>query len=476
MKSSPVSTRGAPSWPARRLAQMPPSTLVRGSYIPSAEDLVRRDIFSPFVLADRAAFALLTAYFLFWPIWYSSEDKLSARILDFRVEHLIVAIVLLLSLGTIARRRWSPTPGTIAFLLLICYSAVTLAWTINLKEGALVLLNFASVIVFVQVLASNPQRQTIARLSFLSGLIVMSAVGIGRAEAPTAGDFRFLFPAGIDSNQLAVQTAIAVVMLASIAVVNSEGRLRHRIRFSLVVATIIVLSGIIILSGSRTGVLAAAAGCSVVLLVVRGESGRLRLRHRRLAWVPALALLGVLAAPALMDSNSATLLERYKAGFFRGDLDGRDMVWSAGGRYFASSARIVVVGGGLGSFDESVVSYLDTPLYKVAVHMAEVNPSRFSPYFAAHNDLLRIACDLGVVGLMLFVTFYAQVALGCIRIAGRDDSSKLPLALFVTVLVGGMGIDLVSFPAYPLILALIIAPCANLSGRSGDYLAKCACL
>ncbi|HUJ32981.1 MAG TPA: O-antigen ligase family protein [Candidatus Acidoferrum sp.] len=377
------------------------------------------------------------------------------------MEHLIVASVFLLTLGTIVRRRWSSTPGTTALLLLICDGALTLAWTINLKEGALVLLNLASVIVFVQVLASNPLRRTIARFSFLGGLVIMSAVGIARADSPTVDDFRFLFPAGIDPNQFAVQAAIAVVILASMAAADPKGRASHRIRSSLLLAFIVALSGAVILSGSRTGVLAAAAGCSVVLLLARSDSGQLRLRRRRLAWLPALALLVVLVAPSLMNSNSATLLERYEAGFVRGDLDGRDMVWRAGARYFASSTRIIVIGGGLGSFDESAVSYLSAPLYKVALHMAAVNPSRVDPYFASHNDLLRIACDLGVVGLALFVTFYAQAALGCIGIAAKGDASTLPLALLVTLLVGGMAIDLVSFPVYPIVLALVLAPSAN---------------
>ncbi len=71
-----------------------------------------------------------------------------------------------------------------------------------------------------------------------------------------------------------------------------------------------------------------------------------------------------------MASKAASLLERYEEGFLRGDLSGRDMVWRAGVKYFASSARIVFVGGGLGSFDESVVEYLDRPLYQVALQMA----------------------------------------------------------------------------------------------------------
>lgn len=420
----------------------------------------RVNIFSPFVLADRAAFILVALYFVFWPIWYVSEDKLSARIGNFRIEHFIVMAILLLSLGTFIR-RWTRMPGTWALFLLVGYSAITLLWSIDAKEGALIILNLASVFVFAQVLAGHPQRLRIARLSFLVGLIFMAAFGVSRAEAPTASDFRLLFPPGIDPNQLAVQIAFAVMILTSVTVSHSEGVKMRTVRFwgSLVLS--VLLAGVVVLSGSRTGILAVIAGSSLLLLLRKDSSGRLRVWHRRLAWAPALALVGILGVQPLMASKSASLLERYQEGFFKGDLAGRDMVWRAGVNYFSSSTRNILAGGGVGSFDESVVDYLDRPLYQVAVQMAAVNPSRLNPYFAPHNDLLRIACDLGIIGLTLFVIFYVQLGMACMAKASADRGATLPLALLATVLVGGMAIDLVSFPVYPIVLALIIAPCAR---------------
>ncbi len=177
----------------------------------------RANIFSPFVLADRAAFIVLALYFVFWPIWYVSEDKLSARAGDFRIEHLIVAVIFALSLGTLSR-RWSRTPGSWALFLLVSYGAVTLIWSVNVKEGLLVVLNLTSVFVFAQILARNRLRQGIARLCFLVGLVLMTAVGLSRAEVPSVSDLRLLFPVGIDPNQFAVQIAMGVVILTAVAV------------------------------------------------------------------------------------------------------------------------------------------------------------------------------------------------------------------------------------------------------------------
>jgi O-antigen ligase len=421
---------------------------------------VRANIFSPFVLADRAAFIVLVLYFVFWPIWYVSEDKLSARAGEFRIEHLIVAVIFVLSLGTLSR-RWSRTPGSWALFLLVGYGAFTLIWSPNVKEGLLLILNLTSIFIFTEVLARNPGRQRIARLSFLVGLAVMTAIGVSRAETPTAKDFRLLFPAGIDPNQLAVQIAMGIIILTAVIVSDSGGGRIRYIRFWSSLTLGLLFAGVVVLSGSRTGILAVIAGSSLLLLLQKDSSGKLRVWHRRLAWVPALALVGILGVQPLMASKSASLVERYEEGFFKGDLAGRDMVWRAGVRYFSSSGRNVLIGGGIGSFDESVVDYLDRPLYQVALQMAAVNPYRLGPSFAPHDDLLRVACDLGIIGLVLFVAFYIQLGLACVSTASAAYSATLPLALLATVVVGGMALDLISFPVYPIALALIIAPCAR---------------
>lgn len=418
------------------------------------------DIFSPWIIADRLAFLILLLYFAFWPIWYASEDKLSARFGDVRIEHLFVVVVSFLAIGTVVRGR-ARTAGFRPMFLLILYGAVTLVWSVNPKEGLLILLNLASVLIFSQILAGSRARQLAAQFSFLLGLVVMTILGTVRAEAPTAVDFRLLFPHGIDSNQFAVQVALAIVILMAMTVVSSEDRKLRIARFWGGMVLCLFLIGVVILSGSRTGLLAAAAGASLILLVRKDTMGRFRTGRLRLAWIAPVALLGVLALQPLMTSGSATLLERYEEGFFKGDLAGRDMVWGAGARYFTSSPKIMLFGGGIGSFDEAVVDYLNRSLYQIAVNMAAANPSRLNPYFAPHNDLLRIGSDLGLVGLALFLLFYFRVGLVCVRKIGADGPASLPLALFATVIVASMAVDMVSFAAYPIALSLVISRLAD---------------
>ena len=427
--------------------------------------LKRAAMFSPLVLADRTAFVLLCVYFLFWPVWYTTEAKLFVRIGEFRIEHLAVVAVIFFGLASLVRKRLS-IPGFWPLFLLLVYGAFTLTWSENPKAGALVLLNLFSIFFFAEILARNHRRQWSAMVFFLVGLLLMLAVSVIRAEVPGASDFRLVFPEGIDPNQLAVQGAMAVVLLTYVAVAEFKTGGRSALRFWGAIIVGLPAVGVIVLTGSRTGIVAVIAGASIVLFVRNDSSRGLRIWHARLALIPAVAVLGILVVVPLMQSRSAPLLERYEEGFFKGDLSGRDTVWKAGATYFVSSRKLMMLGGGLGGFDEAVVEYLSEPLRAVAIEMSATNPSRPYPYFGAHNDFVRLGCDLGIVGLGLFLAFYVEIGRACHRAAVVVDGTVLQMALLVTLVVSSMALDLVTFPVYAIVLALVIAPCLEHSPKA----------
>lgn len=418
-------------------------------------DSARANLFSPLFLADKFAFVFLLFYFFFWPVWYVAEWKLSVRIWDFRIEHLILVVIVFFSCGSFIRHK-PGVPGSWSLLLLLSYASLTLMWSVDTKEGFLVLLNIASIYPFSAILARDRRRQQIAMYSFLSGLILMVCIGLKRAEVIDITDLRLLFPLGIDSNQFAVLGAMATVILAT-SIMSSTGG-KSLFRFGIGLALGLLITTAVVLSGSRTGVVALLTGVSIAFFVRKDSSGNLRIWHPRLTLIPVLGLFVLLIVQPLMHSRSSNLFERYKEGFFQGDLSGRDMVWLAGANYLISKPEIFLFGGGLGSFDESVVDYLNRPLYKVAAQMGASNPVRPFPYFAAHNDFIRLSGELGTTGLVLLLIFYIRVGQACLRRPGEDGATNLPLALFVTVILGGMALDLVSFPVYPIVLALLMAP------------------
>jgi O-antigen ligase len=305
-------------------------------------------------------------------------------------------------------------------------------------------------------------------LFFVIGLLLMLALSVIRAEVPGSSDFRLVFPEGIDPNQLAVQAAMAVVILTYVAAADSRTMVRASLRIWAGIVLGLPILAVIVLTGSRTGIVATIAGASIVLFVRKDPSKGLQIWHGRLALIPVATILAILVIVPLMQSKSATLLERYEEGFFKGDLNGRATVWKAGVMYFASSPKLMILGGGLGSFDESVVDYLGDPLREVAIAMGAMNLSRPYPYFGAHNDFVRLGCDLGIVGLSLFLAFYISLGRACIQAAVAFDGSVLQLALFVTLIVSSMALDIVNFPVYAIVLALIIAPCIEHHSQAGD--------
>ena len=269
------------------------------------------EMFSPFVIADRAAFVLLCIYFLFWPVWYATESKLLVRIGEFRVEHLAIVIVILFATGTLIRNR-SVMPGFLPLSLLSIYGAFALTWSIDLKAGALILLNFVSAFIFAEVLARNRRRQWIAMLFFVIGLLLMLALSVIRAEVPGSSDFRLVFPEGIDPNQLAVQAAMAVVILTYVAAADSRTMVRASLRIWAGIVLGLPILAVIVLTGSRTGIVATIAGASIVLFVRKDPSKGLQIWHGRLALIPVATILAILVIVPLMQSKSATLLERYE--------------------------------------------------------------------------------------------------------------------------------------------------------------------
>ena len=233
----------------------------------------------------------------------------------------------------------------------------------------------------------------------------MLGLSVIRAEVPGASDFRLVFPEGIDPNQLAIQAAMAVVILTYIAVADSRPPVERPFEFGQASSLGLPTLGIIVLTGSRTGIVATIAGASLVLFVRKDASNGIRIWHGRLALIPVTAVLGILVVVPLMQSKSAPLLERYEEGFFKGDLNGRASVWKAGLMYFASSPKLMLLGGGLGASTNPWWTIWATTLREVAIAMGAINPSRPYPYFGAHNDFVRIGCDLGIVGLSYFLRF-----------------------------------------------------------------------
>jgi len=404
-------------------------------------------------LLDTIAFVLLCAYFVFWPFWYSEEGKETVRLLNFRLDHILLALVCAAG-GSSLLLRWRGFPSNRFVVALIGYAAVTLLWSIEPKLGLWIALHFFAMLVFAKILSNNRKRQAAAQWSFLAG------VGLMLLNTPPA-EIQFgalgWFTRITNYNQVAAMCAFSVVILVSMGWAALQEKKQSLFRVLFLSGAAVVLVAVMLLTGSRTGLLSALGGLSTLLFLRCDAGGKLRIRKPRLLVIPGLAAVAILLLPSFVSTERRSLVQRYEEGYFQGDLSGRDSLWKSAGELFLSSPQTAIFGTGAGGFEQGVVDYLETPQYRIAVQMGSANSARPFPQFAAHNDFVRIACELGVIGLILFGIFLFKVWRHSVEI-GSQERSVFRLSLFITLLIMGMGGDLLHFALFPTILAIVLAP------------------
>ncbi len=407
---------------------------------------------SPFRLADRLAFVVLCSYWFSWPLWYTSVANEFVRLAGFRASDLLLAVVFGLSGGTLLLRR-TRSPALRPLLILICYGAVSLTWTPEFKIGLWILINFASVIVFTKILSNDPRRQRYAQLSFLAGVTVTVASVVLRPRLDVLQEY----PLSMNRNDFAALCAVATVMIA--ASLFSELRLKRvlSMRFAANLTLCLLFGNAVFFSGSRTGLAAALLGTAVILFFRICSKGTLRMSHGRFLAVTLLVSAGVVFVQPFVTTESSLLIERYKSPFTEGDFSVRELIVRASFRYLVASPQTALVGGGIGSFDQRIVRFLDGRLFLHAIRHGRTNPIRPFPHLAAHNDFLRILCELGVIGGLLFFLFYKRAWRACL-VNVAPDGSLLRIGLLATLVIASMGSDVINFPLYSVTMAMILAP------------------
>jgi O-antigen ligase len=204
------------------------------------------------------------------------------------------------------------------------------------------------------------------------------------------------------------------------------------------------------LSGSRSGLLAAASG-----LVAQGLALVVSSRRPTVGWWLAAVLGVVLAVGAValdLRATPGTGMARL-AATRPGDVSGaaRIEAWQGALKLWS---RAPLWGHGAGSFEDSFVA---------------VQPATFAGtnWQHAHNDWLELLATQGVVGLALLVTAVAVVAKGLWRIAKRGVASEDRAAGFfgLTLLVALAAQEFVEFgltrPANAVAVALMLGAAAG---------------
>ena len=407
---------------------------------------------SPFRLADRLAFHILWLYCLLWPVWAASEAHDSIRFYGFRLAHLVLAGIFFLAFVSVPIKK-SMILSLRPLYLLIFYAVLTLIWTSNLRYGTWIIINLFSVIVFAQILSEEPKRQRRVQLAFLVGVTILVVLALLSSGFNIFGQFRFY----MNRIQFAIICAIALVFVT--ARFFHKWQTREVLSAGVTINAILMLlfGAVLFLSGSRTALVAGLFGIAAVALFQISSMGKLKVLPLRFFLVGATVSIALVFMQSFVDRRDYILIDRYARPILERDFSARNLLVIASARYIVSSPQIALIGGGSGSFDQGIVEYLDRPLFLHAIEQGRRNRRRPYPHFAAHNDFLRVFCEEGLIGLLLFTIFYLRIWKSCLA---NDLHSRIPvrLGIFVALFVSSLGIDVLNFELYPIVMAMVIAP------------------
>lgn len=358
-------------------------------------------------------------------IHFVQPGELIPALAPFRVEliyGLLFFVSFLISRKSPLTGRWMSNPIFASVIVLLGYCALTVPFAIW-RGGAFTQTIELAKLVFMLIVIGNlvdTNRRLRTVVWLLIGLLVWYA---GTAlNAYRQGEF--VFAQGIDRavgltsvvggpNELGgLITALLPFLIAAFR--STRGFL---LRIPLLLIFPLALAAVVV-TGSRSGMLK---------LVFIGAYYVFQSRYKMLSALGIAALAAVLwvAMPVQYQQRYLTVMTFAEGGELDASNEIRVEVWKAGLRMFADHP---VLGVGAGQFSTAYGT-----VYSGRAHGAWFNP---------HNLLLQVACELGIIGLILFGYFVVQIVKGNHRIFRETRQTSAGLNHEVAVACGAYLIGL----------------------------------
>lgn len=349
----------------------------------------------------------------------------------------------------IERRRIAIRPPAATLVLLgafALWAIASLLWSQDQEKTSV----YASTVVQLLLLAAivwQLCRTSRERLLMLQAYVVGAWAALGSALWNLINGREAVFgrysATGTDPNDFALMVVLAVPMAWEVA---SRGTHRAAaLNFLFLPAAVVA----VVISGSRGGALALAVAMLVVPLGYRSLSAKRRhVLH-------AIGVGGLATLPFVWQQVSSAVSQNIErlmhtaSDAVSGSLNARDEIWTIAIDIFGGSP---VLGVGGGAFPTAL---------EAASGMAE----------AAHNTLLSVGTELGVVGLCIFAA--AIIATAAPLLASNSSKALPSLLLLLTWLVGTFALTWeVRKPTWIVLLLVAAYRPVLLSRLSGERSAR----
>jgi O-antigen ligase len=334
-------------------------------------------------MIDRLAFLLLAALIFTIP-WEKTVLLPGIGTLT----RAVGMLAFLAGIGAVLMRRNARAPNLPLVLAAVFAAWSGLTWFWSLDPAATV----ARFLTYVQLLAMvwlvwelcrTRARQLRLLEMYIAGAVIASGATIWRYLERQQTYYRRYAAPGFDPNDLGITVALAIP-LALYAALQYPGW-----RAWLYRAAIVPISIAILLTASRTAVVAACAGYMFLLWT-----------WRRSGWLQrtaGLVLLGILPAGVvgLAPPAARERISTIGQEVTQGTLHNRTRIWKTGVRVLRKHP---LVGVGAGAYPDAVRPWLGVP--RIPGHE-----------YVAHNAFLSVLVETGIAGACFYGAFLLAIAL-----------------------------------------------------------------
>lgn len=359
-------------------------------------------------LLDRVAWALLVLFVLSVPF----EKTLQVPGIG-TASRLLGLVAFVTGAGALFQRGSIRGPNAVFILnaVFTAWTGLTVLWSLAPSASVARFLTFAQLLAMAWLiweLCRTARQQDWLMGAYVAGATLASVATITRWTLNRPTYWRRYAASGFDPNDLGLTVALAIPMALYLALRYTDWR-----RYSLW-AAVVLFEGAILLSGSRTALVAGLLAFAFAAWRWR-ESGAAA-RVAAVLLFAALLLGPVRLAPAASRERLSTL----HSELTRGTLHGRTRIWKTGLKAFKQHP---LIGVGAGAYPTAVKPWLGVP----AIPGHE---------YVAHNAFLSVLVEEGVIGFALFA-----LMLGCAVVFAWVMQDRERALWLVMLLVWGVGVS-----------------------------------